>query len=248
MVFLWVPALLPLLLCLWFYPQLPELIPTNFNNGEITKYGPKATIWIIGGLGPVIALLFTLLPMVDPRRRNYDRLGSRYNLLAGGVNLFLLMMTGLIIAESLRPGSLRVENLVFAAIGLLFAMMGNFMPKAGSNFAFGIRNMWTLSSETVWKRTHRMAGKLWFAGAFPAGENSPVRTCCGDLPGAGTGAHCLLLPALAAGKSQPRTLIFRDSASIRHRRCLSWLCWCFLLADSPKSGGFFRFVNGTLGW
>ena len=160
MVFLWVTALLPLLLCLWFYPQLPELIPTNFNNGEITKYGPKATIWIIGGLGPVIALLFTLLPMVDPRRRNYDRLGSRYNLLAGGVNLFLLMMTGLIIAESLRPGSLRVENLVFAAIGLLFAMMGNFMPKAGSNFAFGIRNMWTLSSETVWKRTHRMAGKL----------------------------------------------------------------------------------------
>lgn len=64
----------------------------------ITKYGPKAAIWIIGGLGPVIALLFTLLPMVDPRRRNYDRLGSRYNLLAGGVNLFLLMMTGLIIA------------------------------------------------------------------------------------------------------------------------------------------------------
>lgn len=58
-------------------------------------------------------------------------------------------------------------------------MMGNFMPKAGSNFAFGIRNMWTLSSETVWKRTHRMAGKLWFArgtgavpaGAFPAGED-----------------------------------------------------------------------------
>ena len=166
MVFLWVTALLPLLLCLWFYPQLPELIPTNFNNGEITKYGPKATIWIIGGLGPVIALLFTLLPMVDPRRRNYDRLGSRYNLLVGGVNLFLLMMTGLIIAESLRPGSLRVENLVIAAIGLLFAMMGNFMPKAGSNFAFGIRNMWTLSSETVWKRTHRMAGKLWFAGGL----------------------------------------------------------------------------------
>ena len=48
MVFLWVTALLPLMLCLWFYPQLPELIPTNFNNGEITKYGPKATIWIIG--------------------------------------------------------------------------------------------------------------------------------------------------------------------------------------------------------
>ena len=68
MVFLWVTALLPLLLCLWFYPQLPELIPTNFNNGEITKYGPKATIWIIGGLGPVIALLFTPAARADPHQ------------------------------------------------------------------------------------------------------------------------------------------------------------------------------------
>lgn len=165
-IFLWVTAFLPLLLCLWFYPQLPELIPTNFNNGEITKYGPKATIWIIGALGPVIAVMFTLLPMVDPRRKHYDRLGGRYNLLAGGINLFLLMMTGLIIAESLDPGSLRIENLIFAAIGLLFALMGNFMPKAGSNFGFGFRNMWTLSSETVWQRTHRMAGKLWFFGGL----------------------------------------------------------------------------------
>ena len=84
MVFLWVTALLPLLLCLWFYPQLPELIPTNFNNGEITKYGPKATIWIIGGLGPVIALLFTLLPMVDPRRLPADCTGCPAGHSSGG--------------------------------------------------------------------------------------------------------------------------------------------------------------------
>lgn len=246
MVFLWVTALLPLLLCLWFYPQLPELIPTNFNNGEITKYGPKATIWIIGGLGPVIALLFTLLPMVDPRRRNYDRLGSRYNLLAGGVNLFLLMMTGLIIAESLRPGSLRVENLVFAAIGLLFAMMGNFMPKAGSNFAFGIRNMWTLSSETVWKRTHRMAANSGLPGdwccscwGFPRWKKWP---CTHRLwRSFWYWDWCPLpTPSCSGGRKIPtRTLIPRDSAPIRHRRCLSWLCRCFYWQIHRKAGDFF---------
>lgn len=166
MVFLWVTALLPALLCLWFYPQLPAVIPTGFHNGTITQYGPKATIWLLGGLGPVIAALFTLLPMVDPRRKNYARMGSRYNLLAGGTNLFLLAMTGLLIAESLHPGSLHIENLVVCALGLLFAMMGNFMPKSGSNFSFGIRNMWTLSSDAVWQHTHRMAGKLWFFGGL----------------------------------------------------------------------------------
>lgn len=135
MVFLWVTALLPALLCLWFYPQLPAVIPTGFHNGTITQYGPKATIWLLGGLGPVIAALFTLLPMVDPRRKNYARMGSRYNLLAGGTNLFLLAMTGLLIAESLHPGSLHIENLVVCALGLLFAMMATSCPNPAATSA-----------------------------------------------------------------------------------------------------------------
>ena len=46
MVFLWVTALLPALLCLWFYPQLPAVIPTGFHNGTIsTAPRPPSGCW-----------------------------------------------------------------------------------------------------------------------------------------------------------------------------------------------------------
>ena len=50
---------------------------------------------------------------------------------------------------------------VSAAIGLLMIVMGNYMGKLKSNFFIGIRTSWTLSSENVWNKTHRLGAKLF---------------------------------------------------------------------------------------
>ena len=165
LLFLWGTALLPLLLVLAFYGRLPDTIPTQFQNGTV-GYGPRATIWLLAGLPFVCSAIFTIAPKVDPRRRNYRRFQGAYNLFASVLNLFLLLITGVIISESLRPGWLPVDRLVIASLGVLFAVMGNFMPKTGSNFMFGIRTMWTIENDEVWQRTNRLAGKLWFFGGI----------------------------------------------------------------------------------
>ena len=48
-----------------------------------------------------------------------------------------------------------------AAIGVMLIVMGNFMGKIRSNFVFGMRTPWTLSSELSWNKTHRLTGKLF---------------------------------------------------------------------------------------
>lgn len=103
LLFLWGTALLPLLLVLAFYGRLPDTIPTQFQNGTV-GYGPRATIWLLAGLPFVCSAIFTIAPKVDPRRRNYRRFQGAYNLFASVLNLFLLLITGVIISESLRPG------------------------------------------------------------------------------------------------------------------------------------------------
>ena len=50
---------------------------------------------------------------------------------------------------------------VEAGIGLLLAVVGNFFGKLTRNFFVGIRTPWTLASDEVWMRTHRLAGKLF---------------------------------------------------------------------------------------
>ena len=51
-------------------------------------------------------------------------------------------------------------------MGLLFFLIGNYMPKTKQNGAVGIRIKWTLESEENWDATHRYAGKLWCLGGL----------------------------------------------------------------------------------
>ena len=48
-----------------------------------------------------------------------------------------------------------------ALIGLMFAIIGNYLPKCKQNYTIGIKIPWTLESEENWNKTHRMAGWLW---------------------------------------------------------------------------------------
>ena len=82
----------------------------------------------------------------------------------------MLVMVGIVITESFRPGTIQVATLVTAMCGILFMFIGNIMPKFRQNFFCGFRTPWALSDETVWNKTHRLAGRLMFgAGLLGSG-------------------------------------------------------------------------------
>ena len=51
-------------------------------------------------------------------------------------------------------------------MGLLFALIGNYLPKTRMNATMGIKVPWTYSSEENWNATHRFAGKVWVIGGL----------------------------------------------------------------------------------
>ncbi len=60
-------------------------------------------------------------------------------------------------------------NIVFFTaliMGVLFIILGNYMPKSKQNRTFGLKICWTLANEDNWNATHRFAGKLWFFAGF----------------------------------------------------------------------------------
>ncbi len=50
--------------------------------------------------------------------------------------------------------------------GLLFVVIGNVLGKVRSNFMFGVRTPWTLSSDLSWNKTHRLVGRLFVLLGF----------------------------------------------------------------------------------
>jgi uncharacterized membrane protein len=147
------------------YPRLPERMPVHWDlHGSVNRYGSRLEgAFFLPGVMLLVWLLLRFLPRIDPRRANYEKFGDTYDLLINSlVALFAVMHVALVGTALGWPVS--IERLAPALIGLLFIILGNALPRARSNWWFGIRTPWTLSNERVWMRTHRVAGYL-LAGA-----------------------------------------------------------------------------------
>jgi uncharacterized membrane protein len=59
-----------------------------------------------------------------------------------------------------------MQRVVPVGIGVLFVVMGNLLPRARPNWFVGIRTPWTLSSDRVWEKTHRLGGHLFVAAGI----------------------------------------------------------------------------------
>lgn len=120
----------------------------------------------MSGMGFVIAILFDVLPHVDPRKKNYSKFEHFYDQFCIFMQLFLFGMTSITLVENFRPGTVNIPLVITIAIGILFLFIGNELPKVKSNFFMGIRTPWALCSEENWRRTHRLGGKCFFTAGI----------------------------------------------------------------------------------
>jgi len=156
-------AVLMLLAGILVYAHLPPRIPMHWNvRGEIDSWGTRNlfNVFFQPLLVIVLALIAWGLPRLDPLRRSYARFRGSYYLIIDIIVAFLALLYGVSLYSAFHP-KLPVGTIVPAAIGLMFAVIGNQLSKVKRNFFMGIRTPWTLASEAVWVRTHRIGGRIF---------------------------------------------------------------------------------------
>ena len=67
----------------------------------------------------------------------------------------------IIVVLSAMGYNISINRVMLIVLGVLMILIGNYIPKAKSNFFYGIKTPWTLSSEVSWRKTHRLGGKLF---------------------------------------------------------------------------------------
>ena len=146
----------------WIQIPAGTEIPIHWNfAGEVDRTTGKAEgLLLLPAISMVAFILLSLIPKLEPRRGNVERSAKAY--LATGVVFGGIMLTvhSLVVLASLGY-SVNTTAVLTAAIGVMLIVMGNFMGKIRSNFVFGMRTPWTLSSELSWNKTHRLTGKLF---------------------------------------------------------------------------------------
>ena len=142
-------------------PALPAEIPIRWNlSGEPDNTMSKAFgafPMVLVGIG--VWLLFVGLPRIDPRGNRYADFKESYWLLCNLVLLFLAAAHVLVLGLGLGWDVDPVQAMLIG-LGLLFTGIGPLLPRLSPNWWTGIRTPWTLSSDTVWRRTHRVGGYM----------------------------------------------------------------------------------------
>lgn len=160
----------------YLYPSLPEQIPTHWNfQGEVDDYTPKPWGVIVLPLAAILVfVIMRVIPLISPKGFRTDKFIDVINVFTVTLVGFMSCVAVLVLLEA-NGADFRFNEMIYAGIGLLLVVLGNYMGKLRKNFFIGIRTPWTLASDEVWSRTHRLGGKVFILVGLFLMLNSIIR-------------------------------------------------------------------------
>lgn len=154
-------------LAFYFYPMLPDRVPSHWNlQGEIDGYSSR----FFGAFGlpllnAALYVLFVVTPYIDPKKANYKLFQGAYKLIRVVMHIFMIAVQVIILIAALGY-AINTGFLVKFGVAMLLVSIGNVMGRFKHNYFVGIKTPWTLSNEEVWRKTHRMAAPIWVLGGI----------------------------------------------------------------------------------
>ena len=157
--------LLPIIFGVIFWDSLPDTITTHFGSDGMPD-GTSGKAFTVFGI-PLIMLALHWVCVITTLFTNRKRAQSDkvYGLLFFLVPMISTFVSALIYATAFNF-DLHLGSFVCILFGVMFVVMGNYMPKVTRNRTMGIKIKWTLASDENWAATHRVAGRVWFFGGF----------------------------------------------------------------------------------
>lgn len=184
----------------WAYPHLqdgPIAVHWGMDGKPDGYAGKTQALLMMPALAACISVLFAALPPIMPRRSRLEPSALAYGVTWIGALLVLAVCHVAVLAKAMGA-AFDIARPVTFAIAVLMLAIGNYMGKIRYNYVFGMRTPWTLSSERVWDKTHRLVGRWMVACALvlalaamltPQGEQGMAVLVV-------TTTLCALLPAI----------------------------------------------------
>jgi uncharacterized membrane protein len=145
--------------------QLPDQMASHWNANDQVD-GTMSKFWGVFMM-PLVTLgmmvLFLIVPGIDPLKANIAQFRETFNIFIVLIIAFMLYVHGLTLAWSLGYTGFKMSTAMLPFMGVLFIAIGSLLRKAKRNFFIGIRTPWTLSSDTVWNKTHQLGATLFMA-------------------------------------------------------------------------------------
>ena len=157
---------LPILIGVVLWNRLPDTMATHFGS-DGTPNGWSSKWFAVIGLPIFLAVLNVFCIAAtenDPRRERYPEKMMKLVYWICPVCAWICAIG--IYANALGFELTNLGRYMSLMLGVMFLVIGNYLPKVKQNWYLGIKLPWTYADEENWNKTHRLAGKLWFVGGL----------------------------------------------------------------------------------
>jgi uncharacterized membrane protein len=162
---IWIIIILTFGLAFYFYHLFPAFVPTHWDMmGNINGYSSaRFAAFFLPCFSLGLYLLLTFIPLIDPERKRYRQFAESYSAIKLTIIGFLTTVYVLIGFNGMGY-HVQFELIIPIMVGGLFIIIGRYLRDIKHNWFVGIRTPWTLSSEEVWNKTHKLASQLFVVG------------------------------------------------------------------------------------
>ncbi len=167
-----IATLLPMIAGIILWNELPDEVATHFDvYGNPDGYSDKDfAVFVIPFIILVLHIFCVLGTSLDPKNENVSP--KMQNFIYWICPLVSVVMGIVVYCYGMGLG-FSVLSVLYGFIGIIFVIIGNYLPKCKQNYTVGIKIPWTLNDTENWNKTHRLAGKVlviaglvWILGVF----------------------------------------------------------------------------------
>ena len=156
----WLLILMPFIYIFLVYEKLPRFAPFQLNSEQIIYY----QVMFVMGVSIIWYFILLVRPSIVPKSKFQEYLNNYHR-----IRTIILSFTSLLslIFISQKIGIPYNWSKIALLLSMVYiTVIGNFYPTLKHKHLIGIKNSWTQSNETIWKRTHNFAGKIFFCGGL----------------------------------------------------------------------------------
>ena len=156
-----VVLLLPMLVGVILWNKLPNEVATHWGvDGNPNAYSSRAVV--VFAMPATILVLHLIVSLLTAKKDTNAISDKLFCLLLWICPVMSITVSTLVYATALGY-EVNVPFWAMMLVGIIYIVLGNYLPKARQNHFFGMRVKWTLESKKNWEHTNRFSAKIMVA-------------------------------------------------------------------------------------
>lgn len=175
-IIMWAVTLLPLVVTTIVIQFMPEKVPMHYDvAGNIDRWGSRNEQFVFPVMIIIFTLFFALMIRYYAKKKISARTDKERAEAASNEGVMIIAATSMAAMFSIMHffflfkayaeaaggeviAELDINVVTNVLLGIVFIVLGNFMPKTRNNSTVGLRTVWSMENDKTWAESNRLGG------------------------------------------------------------------------------------------